>query len=94
MRKASQKGLALFEIIIISVVAVVALAGWNIYQRNQNNKSSSQTVSSTPTTLKVVPSAPEVTSASDLDKASKTLDETQVDSNSDTVDLDKELSSF
>ena len=92
MRRFSQRGFALFEgLAIAGVAAIVALAGWNIYQQQQTNGS---TTISSEKTVKLVPEAPAVASVSDLDKASQTLDQTQIDSVSDTAQLDKDLASF
>jgi len=74
------------------VVAIVALAGWNIYQRNQEGDSKAST--SVGETVKAIPVAPDITSTSDLDKAAQTLDQTQIDNNSDTAQLDEDLASF
>lgn len=96
MRKTDQRGFAFFELLVITgLLVIVALAGWNIYQRSQKNETAtSPSSSSSVSVLKDVPQAPDVAATSDLDKASQTLDQTQIDSDSDTVDLDKELSSF
>lgn len=92
MKKINQRGFALFEVVaIFGVLAIVALAGWNIYQRSQKNGAVS---SSSASAIKPVPLAPAVTTTSDLDKASQTLDQTSLDSNADTAQLDKDLASF
>ena len=92
MKRFSQKGFALFEsLVIVGVIAIVAVAGWNIYQRQQKNGSISST---TEKTVKVVPGAPAIASVGDLDKASQALDQTQIDTVSDTAQLDSDLASF
>lgn len=92
MKKTNQRGFALFEAVaIFGVLAIVALAGWNIYQRSQKNGAVSSSAASS---IKSVPLAPTVTVASDLDKAAQTLDQTQLDTTSDTAQLDKDLASF
>ena len=92
MKQFSQKGFALFEaLLIVSVVAIVALAGWNIYERQQKNGSGGSSIEKT---VKVVPGAPVVATASDLDNAAQTLDQTQIDTASDTAQLDSDLASF
>ena len=92
MKQFSQKGFALFEtLLIVSVVAIVALAGWNIYERQQKNGFGGNTIEKT---VKVVPGAPAVATASDLDKATQTLDQTQIDTATDTAQLDSDLASF
>ncbi len=93
MRRFGQRGFALFEgLAIAGVAAIVALAGWNIYQQQQKNGST--TTTSSQKTVKLVPEAPAVASVSDLDKAAQALDQTQIDSVSDTAQLDKDLASF
>ena len=93
MRRFSQRGFALFEgLAIAGVAAIVALAGWNIYQQQQKNGST--TTTSSEKTVKLVPKAPDVASASDLDKAAQVLDQTQIDTATDTAQLDKDLASF
>ena len=91
MKRVGQKGFALFEAaMIVGVVAIVALAGWNIYRLNQKDNSTAPAAQ----TVKVVPLAPDITNVGDLDKAAQTLDQTQIDTVSDTAQLDKDLASF
>ncbi len=92
MKRFSQRGFALFEaLVIVGVIAIVAVAGWNIYQRQQKPGS----VGNAPAkTIKIVPKAPAVANAGDLDKANQALDKTQIDTVSDTTQLDKDLASF
>lgn len=93
MKRLSQRGFALFEMIaIVGVLAIVTLAGWNIYQRSHKNGAVSSSFAAP--AIKVVPPAPTVTTANDLNKASQTLDQTSLDSNSDTAQLDQDLASF
>lgn len=90
MKKLNQKGFAVFElVVIVGVMVIVALAGWNIYRLQQSNGSVSTTE-----TVKAVPSAPAIISTSDLNQATTTLDQTQLDSSADTAQLDKDLASF
>lgn len=92
MKRFSQKGFALFEsLVAVGIIAIVAVAGWNIYQRQQKNDSVSSTAEKT---VKVVPNVPAIASASDLDKAGQTLDQTQIDTVVDTAQLDKDLAGF
>lgn len=93
MKRSTQRGFAILEtLIIVGVIAMVAAAGWYIYQRQQKNDSAS--TASTSETIEVVPTAPAVTTAGDLDKATQTLDQTQLDTTADTAQLDKDLVSF
>ncbi len=93
MKRLSQRGFALFELVaIVGVLAIITLAAWNIYQRSHKNGAVSSSFA--PPAIKVVPLAPAVTTARDLDKASQTLDQTSLDSSSDTAQLDQDLASF
>lgn len=93
MKRYTQRGFAILETLLIAgVIAIVAAAGWYIYQRQQTNDSASTT--NTSPTIEVVPTAPAVTTAGDLDKAAQTLDQTQLDTAADTTQLDKDLVSF
>ncbi|MBI2592028.1 hypothetical protein HYW36_00960 [Candidatus Saccharibacteria bacterium] len=93
MKRLPQKGFALFEMVVIAaLLTIVVLGGWNIYERSQ--KPGSVSTSKT-TSLKAIPEAPaELSSTADLTKASETLDEVSLDSDSETAQLDKELASF
>ena len=94
MKRVGQKGFALFEaIVIVGVVAIVALAGWNIYRLQQNNGSVS-TQRTSNASLQPIATAPAISSTKDLDIAAQTLDQTQIDSSADTAQLDKDLASF
>lgn len=90
--RTSHVGFSLIEVIVVvAIVALVAFLGYSLYTHQQaatNDKTSSAQVA--------VPAAPEITSASDLDTASNTLDQIDVDgSNStDSTRLDSELSAF
>lgn len=86
MKRFNQNGFGLHAVLLIAGVIVIAgLIGWNVYQRQQD---------SSDTTVKAVPSAPSVDNVADLDKATEALDKTQIDTVSDTAQLDKDLASF
>ncbi|MEK7095755.1 MAG: hypothetical protein AAB896_00470 [Patescibacteria group bacterium] len=88
MKQPSQKGFTLIGVLAIaSALAIIALVGWNVYQRQQVSDTTAKIV-------KMVPVAPAVTSVGDLDTASQTLDQTQIDSDVDTAQLDSDLASF
>jgi hypothetical protein len=98
-----QQGFSTFVIvIIIAVVAIVGLVGFNVYNRQQNNKSvaddetSSQTVTQQSDTASDVKNAPTINSTTDLNNAEKTLDQTDPggSSNSDASQLDTQTSDF
>ncbi len=72
-----------------AVGAIVALGGWNVYQRS-HHKAGSVSSTRAPAALS---SVPVITTSSDLDKASQNLDQMK-DSSSDTSQLDSDLNSF
>ncbi len=88
MKRIDQQGFSVFEFVVIAgVLSIISLAGWNIYHRSHQNGSV--------TTQRVAKSnsIPVVSSASDLDKASQSLDQLP-DSSSDAAQLDQDLGSF
>jgi hypothetical protein len=76
--------------LIIGVVAVLGLVGFNVYARNQDKKTDTATTQA-PVEARD-PSAPEIKSTADLDKADKALDDTNLDA--DTSQLDSQLNTF
>jgi hypothetical protein len=82
-----QSGFAVFELVL--VVVVVAILGFTVYNFLSNRADS-------PTASNIsVPNAPQVTTASDLNKADDTLDSINVDeANLDSANIDAELSAF
>lgn len=90
----TQYGFTAFEgVIIVLVVAVLAAAGYMVYSRMNNTASKTSSTSDQATST--TPTAPAVNNTSDLDTASKTLDDTNVDATvSDTAQLDSELNQF
>jgi len=90
----SQTGFSVVElVIVVVVVAIVGLASYAVYNRQHNKVATTQPTSAVLTT---VPSAPTISSASDLDKANATL--SQVDpsgsNSSDSSQLDSQLATF
>ncbi|MBI2588744.1 hypothetical protein HYW35_00835 [Candidatus Saccharibacteria bacterium] len=93
MKKTNQQGFTFFVVVILAgVLAIIVLAGWNIYQRGQKNEAVSSSVGAS--AIKAVPLAPALSTASDLDKAAQILDQTVLDSDYDTAQLDQDLASF
>lgn len=94
--RSNQKGFSIIEVsIVILVVALVAFAGFYVYNRNHKTVTQEPTSSAQkttePTTVKVKNVAVIKTTA-DLDKASATLDQTNPeDSNTDVTTLDSQL---
>lgn len=84
-------------VLVVVVVAVLALLGYVLYNNFvANDQQTEQAVDNTSqsATADDVPTAPEINSPSDLDKASATLDEINLDDDSDSSQLDNELSNF
>ncbi len=88
-------------IIVVLVFSAIGLIGYKLYANPLNSKGSEQSIGKradprTTTAELNVPAAPEIKSASDLDKAQSVLD--QVDpgssSQSDSSQLDSQLNSF
>lgn len=90
----NQSGFSAVELVIILVVAgALAFVGFTVYSRQQNNKPADSSTSQS-AVANDVPSAPEVKSTGDLDKASATLDSVNLDDSSDSSQLDSELNTF
>lgn len=84
-------GFSAVEIVIaVAVVAVVGFLGYTFYNNYQDKKAAEAS------TVTDVPQAPEITTTSDLDKASTTMDGAAVDSGNDDdlSELDSELAEF
>lgn len=97
--RTSQSGFSAVElVIVVAVVAALGFAGYSVYNRQNtktaDNSGTSQT--STSGSANDVASAPVVSSTSDLDKASATLDQTNPSgsNNTDAGQLDSQLSTF
>src|SRR5687768_7231850 len=91
-----QSGFSVVEaLIILVIVGVLGFTGYMVYKKQQGDKqtSTSQYTDQESTADDVQP-APAITATDDLDVAQKTLDETSLDSDSDSIQLDKELSEF
>lgn len=90
MKRQNHQGFSVFElIVIISVLSIVALGGWNIYHRSHKNGE----VSTTKVTSPLLSSVPVISTTADLDKVSQTLDQA-ADSSGDTAQLDSDLAAF
>ncbi len=100
----NQSGFSVIELaIVVVVVAVLGFVGYSVYNR-QNTKtadsspttSTSQTASSSSAKANDLAAVPNVSSTSDLDKASATLDQTDPggSNNIDASQLDTQLANF
>lgn len=90
----NQKGFSAVEgVIILAVVVLLGIGGYLVFNRQDSSKN--QTASEQSSEAKDVPSAPEISSKSDLDEAETALDQADPSaSNADASQLDSELSAF
>ena len=95
MRK-FQNGFSAFEfLVVILVLGLIGFAGYTVYNRSQDDKTSDSAQSTEESaTASDVPSAPEVNSTDDLTAAEAALDQTNLDDSSDTGLLDSSASAF
>jgi guanyl-specific ribonuclease Sa len=95
MKRLRQAGFAGVEavLIIIVLVGVIAL-GYMVMKRHSAATKNSAATTTTASSASSVPAAPEVKSTQDLTKAQQSLDDTNLDSGSDTSKLDAQLNSF
>ena len=94
MKKLYQRGFSAVEmVVVVVIVAALVAIGYVVYQRMNNNDKSPTAAEQT--TSSKTPSSPSVDKASDLDSASKALDDTNLDAGaSDNSAIDKDLNSF
>ena len=92
----NQTGFSPFEtIMLIATVALLGLAGFLVYDRQQDKKAANDSQSNTQSAdADKIPEAPEIKSTSDLNAAEEAVDNTKVDNTQDDAQLDKELNSF
>lgn len=98
MSRINQSGFSIVELgVIVVVILVLGFVGYGVYSRQQTSTSNSTSNSATATDKATdVPAAPYVSTSSDLDKAVKTLDQTDPSgsNNSDSQQIDNQMSSF
>lgn len=90
-RSTLRAGFSAVEIVIVvALVAVVGFLGYTFYNSYQDKKATESTA------VTDVADAPTITTTSDLDKASATMDEAGLEesNNDDLSELDSELSEF
>lgn len=88
----NQKGFSAVELILAAAfVAIVAFAGYTVYNRQQDNKVVETTESAQAAD---VPEAPEIKSADDLKEAEAVLDQADTSNSADSSELDTHLNSF
>lgn len=101
--RSNQDGFSAVEIVLVVViVAILGFVGYTVYQRqaaktaSSSSPSSSQTASNPAAKANDVATAPAISSASDLDKATAVLDQTHPSgsSSTDSSQLDSQLSTF
>jgi prepilin-type N-terminal cleavage/methylation domain-containing protein len=95
MKKLYQRGFSSVEmVVVIVIVAALVAVGYVVYQRAHKDDSKTPTAAEQ-TTSSNTPSSPAVDKTSDLDSASKALDDTNLDAGaSDNNTIDKDLNSF
>ena len=99
--RTNQAGFSVVELVIVlAVVGVLGFVDYSVYNR-QNTKTADSSTTGTSQTASAakandVASAPTVSSTSDLDKASATLDQTDPggSNNTDASQLDTQLANF
>lgn len=88
----NQAGFASWELALgVLAVAVIAFAGYKVYSSQQPAGNSTNTTASTGNSSVTVPSAPTISSAADLDRATAVLD--QVDPSGSSTSDSTQLSS-
>jgi len=94
--RSTQSGFSAFElVIVVAVVAILGLVGYTVYSNRQYDTTTTYQPAKT-STAGTVPSAPAISSTSDLDKASAVLDQTDIgnSNSSDSSQLDSQLATF
>ncbi len=87
MKNTKQSGFGVVAALIaVVLLAAVAYAGYRVYQSNHDKETSSK-VTATPTAT-----AAPVENSDDVDKATKQLDDSDLDKNLDTSSLDADIS--
>jgi prepilin-type N-terminal cleavage/methylation domain-containing protein len=95
MRKTNSGFSAVEILVVLVVVGIVGGLGYVFYNRMQGDTTPATQASTTqPMTTSDVPTAPQITTVSDLDNAQQALDQSNVSSSSDTSQLDNNTSSF
>lgn len=90
MKPFSQKGFSVVEFLIITLVlAVIGLAGYMVYDRQQNKNATTELSQVSDST-----GAPEIKDADDLKSAEAVLEQTDTSSTADAAQLDSDLNSF
>lgn len=83
--RSKQNGFTPVEVVlVVVVVALLAFAGYRLWQAQQDGQPSTGTTTTEE-------GAPEVNSADDLDEAEEFLNESDIDSELDTSDIDETL---
>lgn len=94
--KQSRKGFALLDIaIVLAIIGVIATAGAYIYFQQRPDSTTKKGNSTSATASTAAPAAPEIQTASDLDNATKILDQTNVDaSDAEMQQLNSDLANL
>ena len=90
-----QNGFSLVEmVIVVIVIVVIAALGYVAWNKFANKDAQMETSTSQPATADDVPTAPQIKTTDDLDEASTTLDEIDLNESSDDAQLEREVESF
>lgn len=93
--RTSQSGFSIIELIIaLAILGVLVFVGYIVYDRQNDKTADNRDTTSQSATKSDLPTAPEVTSTSDLDKAATVLDQTDTSMDDDSEELDAQLQSF
>lgn len=93
MKLRSQSGFSIIEVgIVIAVIGIIGLLGYTFYTNQVNKTNNTDQQTSQTETTSDVKTAPQITSAADLDAAETALDQT--DPSADTSQLDAEVANF
>ncbi len=88
-----QNGFTMIEVaLVLAVVIVIGLVAYNVITRVSGDPGSSQVTTTVPEVG--IAEAPEIKSANDLDVALNTLDEINLDDNTELNQLEEELAQF
>jgi predicted negative regulator of RcsB-dependent stress response len=91
-----QSGFSVVELLlIIVVIGILVFVGYFVYNKQRENKATSSSQSQDQSVTEAeVKEPPQVTTAKDLDTVDKALDDTSLDEDPDSRQLDAQLSEF
>lgn len=91
----NHQGFSLIEVVIVViVVGLIAALGYVAWNKFANQDAQTETSTSQSATAEDVPAAPQIETTDDLDEASTTLDQIDVNGSGDDAQLEREVESF